>query len=392
MRRTVRWALRATAAVACAALAACGTAQRIAFTPGELREAAAHKVGAERAAALRIPFEVDDQLVAVSRRVIAGSGDHEERIGRLALALADPDVFGLRYDPTILTGEAREIVDRGRAACVSLTALFVGLARANGLQVYFVDARGVQEFQVRGSLYLDLRHMVAGYGTPPRFRIVDFDRTLAPDTKFRVLTDVQALARYYNNLGYEELHAERYDAAEDRFRTSMALDPGFAAAYNNLGVALMRQERYDEARAAFDEAMVRDPVYSSPLANAALMYERLDRPELAAEMRARAGPLKLRDPLWRLQQGKDAARAGDLARAVAEFRAALSLDPDLVTARLRLAAAYEAMGDRRRAVRALDYVLARDPGNAEARAMRRRLTGAPAPRAPAADAPGAPGA
>jgi len=364
-----------------AAAVGCATSHpKYALKPDELRLELVRRLGAEKAARVQTPFEIDGDLAKLASKVVRGADSASLKIEALAIALGDPSQLDLHYqrDATLT---ARETLERRGGDCLSLTSLFIGMARSVGLNVYFIDARGVQEFTRDGDLYVDRRHIVAGYGAPPVFTMIDFDHVAAvPNVQYRILTDLQALARYFNNLGFYRLREGDNATAEEYFRDALRIDSTFAAAHNNLAVALSRTGRLEEAEREFEQALRADPSYSSAMLNLADLYRRTGRGDQAGELRRVAGALRMRDPIWRLQLGLDALRAGDAPRAIEELRAAAALDPSIMSAWLGLAQAYNAQGDPRRALKAIDRVLQFLPGDEQARQIRARILKENAPR------------
>lgn len=361
--------------------AGCVTAPpKVAYTPEEMRAELVRRLGPERGRQLPIPFEVDPEIVEAAKRIAGPGLTVRDRFEGLAVAMASPDGLGLQYDAD-LTGTVRQTIERGRGDCLSLTALFVGLARAASLEAFFVDARGVQEFAVEGDLFVDRRHIVAGYGKPPQFSIVDFDRVLAPHVQYRILTDVQALARYYNNLGYDELRAGNNDAAAEHFAAAVALDDAFAPAHNNLALVLNRRGDHVAAERHLQAALQHDPLYSAAMINLANVYQAMGRQQEADALRRDSGRVKLRDPFWRLAAGLEAWKAGDFAAASRDLEASVKLEPRIPIAWFRLAQCHEALGNRQKALDAVEHVLKTNPGFEGAMQLKKRLTdAAPAAR------------
>ncbi len=360
--------------VLAALVAGCATAPpKVTYTPEEMRAELVRRLGPERGLRLPIPFELDADVASAAKRFTGPGLTVRDRFEGLAVAMASPDGFGLQYDSE-LTGTVRETIERGRGDCLSLTSLFVGLARAAGLEAFFVDARGVQEFAVEGELFVDRRHIVAGYGKPPQFSIVDFDRVLAPHVQYRILTDVQALARFYNHMGYDELRAGNNDAAAEHFDAAVKLDDAFAPAHNNLALVLNRRGDHATAERHLQLALQRDPLYTAAMINLANVYQAMGRKQEADELRRESGRAKLRDPFSRLAAGLEAWKAGDFGAAARELEASVKLEPRIPIAWYRLAQCYEALGNRQKALDALERVLRSNPTFDGATQMRKRLT------------------
>lgn len=360
------------AAVVAAVVGSCASGRQIAYEPADLRAELRHRLGQERAATLVVPFEIGPELKRLAREVTAGATGNPAKLEQLALALGSPAELRLHYDAEV-TAAAEETLRRGGGDCLSLTSLFIGMARSIGLPVFFVDARGVQDVTVEGDLVLDRRHVVAGYGPAPGFTVVDFERVSTGPAAYRVLTDIQALARFYNNLGYVALKERRDSEALAHFETALDLDRTYAAAHNNAAIALLRMGRTPKAEEHLILALRHEPNYAAALLNLAGVLERSGRIEQAETARAHAAAVRVRDPLWRMLQGQEALARGDAVTAVREFRVATKLDERLAGAWLGLAEAYAALGDRPRALQASERALRLAPQDVRVRDLRNRL-------------------
>ncbi len=360
------------AAVLATAGTGCATTSRVVYEPPALRAEIERRLGRERAAAVVVPFEIGPDLERLAHEVTRGVAGNPAKLEALALALSHPADLRLRYDASI-TATAEETLARGGGDCLSLTSVFVAMARSVGLPAFFVDARGVQQVSVEGNLVIDHRHVVAGYGPAPAITIVDFDRVGAGPAQYRALTDLQALARFYNNLGFVALRERRNERALDSFRLALELDPEYAAAHNNAAIALLRLGYQPKAMEHLLLALRHDPNYAAAMMNLAGILERDGRLEYAKSLRSMAASVRVRDPLWRVLQGQEALARGDAKAAAQNFEAAVRLDRRMLPAWLGLAEAEEALGNGSAALRALDRALKLAPQDEKARALRTRL-------------------
>ncbi len=142
------------------------------------------------------------------------------------------------------------------------------------------------------------------------------------------------------------LDLQRYPQAEQVFRHALQVDPGDGTPADRLGVALADQGRAEEARARFAEALAISPGNAGFHADLGLL-------------------------LLRQREAAGAAR---------ELEAALRIDPRLVPAYGWLALAYDALGDRQRALATAGRGLAIAPGEPGLRAVIGRLQGGGPPR------------
>jgi Tfp pilus assembly protein PilF len=210
------------------------------------------------------------------------------------------------------------------------------------------------------------------------------------------------------NLGVVYFERGNLAAAEREWLASLGPRRPYASTLNNLGLLRSRQKRYDEAISYFERALQERPNYVSPYGNLARVYVemgRLDDAEIAFQKAVDMAPLNtaIRNEFGQFllnqnrkaeakvqfilsaqadpnaeaqtQLGKLLAANGEIAAARAAFRGAVSLDPFDSRAHFGLAALDERAGLKVDALRGYRAGLESDPGNAEALAAVRRLTG-----------------
>ncbi len=341
------------AVVALLGAAGCAGTTRQIFTPEELRAELRARVQAVPKADQVVPYELPAGALATARRVTRHATSDPQRVELLISALFDPEVFGLTYEPSATT-TGTEALASGRGNCVALASIFIGLARHVGLDARYIDASS----RVHETRYGDdgstvnSGHISAMVFTGNEKIGLDFEK-LGPFAWYRVLDDLEALAHFHNNRGYElvELAKEEgeppdWAEAGRRFALATAIKPTFARGWNNLGIAASHLGRDDEAARSYRRAIELDPTMSAPHANLGAVH----------------------------------LRAGDLPAALEALEAAARLDPDGAHIQYNLAVALLRSGDRSGAVRALRRTLLLRGTYPGAQALLERLS------------PGAPGA
>ncbi len=335
-----RWPCPVLAAVFVAAAGCAGTA-RVAYTPDELRAELARR--SVPVAEVVVPYELDPARAEWARRLVATARDDATRVQLLTEALFDPEGLGLRYENG-LTATAAETIERRAGNCLGLASVFIGLARAAGLQAWYMDAsvRVSETRQGQADVAVNSGHVTAVVRVGERNVGLDFGR-LGPVQWYRVLDDVEALAHFYNNRGFDRIEragaasAEAWRAAEPDFRLAVRVMPELGRAWNNLGMAVARQGRPAEAAAAYRTAIARDPSLAAPWNNLGTLHLSLGRPAEAEEDLEAAARL---DPTGsHIQYNLAVARLdrGDLVGAGRALRRALALRADYPAARALLA-------------------------------------------------------
>jgi len=323
-----RFALAAAAAALCAVGAGCA-APRAVYTGPELRAEIARRAPALPPEDVVVPFDVGEGARARAREIAGDLSTSQQKIRALVSAMFDPAGFGLRYASRV-TGDAAETLRLREGNCLALASVFVGLARAVGLEARYIDASTRVHETVHGAdgITVTSGHVTAMVDTGNGKVGLDFAR-MGPVVWYRVLDDVEALAHFYNNRGFERIDAARaagapvdWAAAEADFRRAVRVAPGFARAWNNLGIAAQGVGLDAEAERDFREAMRHDRLLAAPRNNLGGLLMRRGDVGAALEVLEAAARLPSAGPhvLYNLALAR--LRSGDRDGAVAALRRA----------------------------------------------------------------------
>lgn len=318
-----------SAGLACWSTGCLGTSSNR-YAPDQLRRAlAAREVPP---ADLVVPFELPPEAIAKARELVQPIASDDLKVEALVRAMFDQALFGLRYDPSTTTSGAEALRSR-RGNCVALSSVFIGLARAAGLDARYIDASSRVHETRHGEDGSTVRfgHVSALVDAGDRKIGLDFAR-IGAFKWYKVLDDLEALAHYYNNRGYELVDRAREQAgapdwaeAERHFRLATTVKPSFARAWNNLGIAAARQGRRNEAIAHYRKAAALDPRMAAPHANLGAIY--LVAGDLPAALQALAEAASIDPAGAHIQYNLALARlrSGDREGAIAALRRTLKL-------------------------------------------------------------------
>jgi tetratricopeptide (TPR) repeat protein len=323
-----RIALAAAAAALCAGGAGCAV-QRGIYTAPQLRAEVARRAPGIPPAEVVVPFDVGDAARARAQEIAGRLGTPQEKVRALVEAMFDPAAFGLAYASRV-TGDAAETLRSREGNCLALASVFVGLARAVGLEARYMDASTRVHETVHGEdgITVSSGHVTAIVDVGKGSVGLDFAR-MGPVVWYRILDDVEALAHFYNNRGFERVDEARasgapvdWEAAGADFRRAAQVLPGFARAWNNLGIAAEGAGREREAEGHFREATRRDPKLVAPRNNLGDLLLRRGDVAAAREVLEGAARLPSAGPhvLYNLALAR--LRSGDRAGAVAALRRA----------------------------------------------------------------------
>jgi tetratricopeptide (TPR) repeat protein len=321
----------------------CASERRLAYPPGLLRAEVARRAPSVPRREIVVPFEVSPEMVRRARGFASGQSDYHRALA-LAEALVDPDEFGLRYQP-VVTEPAMATLERREGNCLSLTSVYVGLAREIGLRAHYLLARDrVVKLGEQEEFVVSSGHIAAAVRTEYGVTSIDLAGKITQYRSFRILDDLQALAHFYNNRGYEVIHRAQQESrpipwkqVRRQFELATAVRPGFALAWNNLGITYARLGRTREAELRYRAAISQDPKLAAAHYNlGGIQRERGDLEEAVASYR-RAAELDPRNAFHHYHLGAALHASGATEPALAALERAVELESEYAAPRRLLA-------------------------------------------------------
>ena len=311
----------------------------------------ASRVGTDRMGDILVPFQPTPEMVERALEYVESATSDSARSDTLVRAITDRRQFGLSYE-RVATTVAPETLANGHGNCLSMTSLYIGLARAVGLTAYYVDASDrVNALLREDELIVDTGHIAATVHTVAGWSLVDFTGEISNYRTFRVIDDLEALAHFYNNRGYETISVAQaadgkvpWERALRDFEMSTQVLPGFARAENNRGVAMSRLGNDDGAEGAYQAAVSSDGRFAAPRHNLGNIYLRRGDFELATRWYRRAIGLQGNNPFVHYHLGLAQYQSGDIAGSIASLERAIALKHDYREPRYLLARAYRTQG------------------------------------------------
>ncbi|HUU01138.1 MAG TPA: tetratricopeptide repeat protein [Myxococcota bacterium] len=347
-------------------------------TPQQIRRYLARRLKSSELSDLQIPFEADDDICELAAEVTAHAHDDRQRLAALRRYFKRRG-FLEQYD-RYGTRTARQVLQSGEGNCLSYANLFVAMARAAGLRAYYLDAsEQLNEFGKSGSVLVRWGHVLVGVRIGPDWIAVEFDGRAGRARRYRVVSDLEAIADFYNNLGSELAWS---GGASGGFGSGQAIraysmatriDPGFARAWNNLGVALSRAGRQREAMSAYKSAIHVSPGFPAPRANLGHFLRKGGNPVAARRAYAKAVALAPGNAHYRYFLGRELLDAGQEDQAREQFMKGRQLDDSLFQIQLELARLHVKRAELRQAREAARRVLELVPGQRDARRLLDRL-------------------
>lgn len=280
------------------------------------------------------PLTPDDHILAMTpdMRYFVGEQvpaalSEQARLRYLVDALIRPSQLGLEYAPGV-TLTATETFDERRGDCLSLSALFVAMAREAKLNVYFNEVSVPPSWEMlndnSSAIY---KHINAVAVIDDKPQVIDFSVDIY-DYRYpqKQVDDDIAAAQYYSNLGVKQLNGGDPATAYAYFRRALHLGPEEAYIWGNLGVLLRREGLLDEAEIAFRKALSLDPEEAAALSNLARLYRSEGRRDEARALEAVIAERQRSNPFWHYSRSRAAFERGDFDEALTSIHRAIRLN------------------------------------------------------------------
>ena len=282
------------------------------------------------------PLFLSDELKEQLDSYIGYVRDDRKRVELLQNFLYDEANLGIIYSAE-KTHTAMELYNARSGNCLSAMNLYVAMARHLGIEARFQRVDVQPSWDKRGGLLVLSQHINATGRFDQTIRYVaDFTPEIAlQQLTSKVISDTQARALYFNNLGVEALVAHNYEGAIAYFKNALFLDPENAIAWNNVGAAFNRIGDRALAQYSYRTALALDGSSATAIANLAKFYHAQGDTRRARAYELAIERFNAMNPYYHYAQGHVAYGEGDLALARKAFERALALkeeEPDFYVA------------------------------------------------------------
>lgn len=291
------------------------------------------------------PLFIGAELKSLLDREMAGINNEEDRVGKLQEILYEENYLNLQYSDE-RTHTAQEAFLAREGNCLSAMNLYVAMARYVGLDANFQTVRVQPSWDRRGDVLVLSQHINAtGRFNVQRRYVVDFTPEIALQQQTSsVITDRQARALYFNNLGVESLVGGNLHQALVYYKNALFLNDELSIAWNNIGATYNRLGRADLAEYSYKMGFSTDNRNASAINNLAKFYRNSGQYGVARRYEEAISRFNQRNPYYHYALGNIAFEQNDLDAARMLYRRALRLkemEPDFHVA---LARVYDAMG------------------------------------------------
>ena len=191
----------------------------------------------------------------------------------LAYAVLDGYLFDFHYDPQI-TLPADEAFMAKTGNCLSFSNMIVAMARQAGLEAWYQEIEIPQTWSNVNNTLLVSKHVNAIVQDTRKTLTVDVSGRKQKDIDVaRRLSDHEAKAQYFNNLGADALIANDLARAYAFFKKALGIDTTLAYVWSNMGVVYRRNEQTSDALTAYRFALQLEPDQTVALNNLFLIYQ-----------------------------------------------------------------------------------------------------------------------
>lgn len=283
--------------------------------------------------ALQRTNQVGDAIPLLEKAAAAEPGN-ADILTNLGMALCQAQ---RAKDAVPLLQHAASLAPQNPTAHQNLAAAYIQLSQ-------FKDAIG----ELRAALQLAPDASQLHYNLGLAYKMGDDTVDAIPEFEAAEKLDASASEPPYA-LGLLYLQAGRYADAERELKASLKLQPANGDGWATLGSVENHLDKLTDAASALEEAIRQRPGQPDPHLTLAAVLVKQNQPALAAAERRKAAAL-MRENMNRQRaevssnSGKDMLKKGSIIEAVADFRDALSYDPNYVEAHLGLANALQLEG------------------------------------------------
>ena len=212
-------------------------------------------------------LDVSAEMRQFIKQHVPDSMPRRRKAFALTYATLDPYLLNFTYDPSI-TVPAADAFREKTGNCLAFSSMFIAMARATGLQAWYQTVEIPPQWSSVNETLLVSMHVNAVVQDRYSEYVVDVSRLKQSNQgKIRKISDREAKAQYYNNLGGDALVENQLAKAFAYFLKSLQTKSDLAFVWSNLGVVYKRNGQLSDAKTAYRTALELDHGLSTALNN-----------------------------------------------------------------------------------------------------------------------------
>lgn len=250
----------------------------------------------------------------------------ESLVWNLVWAVTDRNVLPFKYSPN-LTQTAVETFSSKAGNCLAFSNMLVAMARSRGLQAWYQEVEIPPNWSSTNNTVLVNMHInVVVRGGNDEWVVDISGNNVNSPRKISRISDRDALAQHYNNLGAEALIGEDLARAYAYYAKAIETLPNLPYLWSNMGVVYSRNGQSEDARQAYLKALTIDPGHAVAASNLFLIYERDGDLDAARKLQARVDRHRRKNPYYLYLLSAQAAEQGHYMESTAMLQQAIALN------------------------------------------------------------------
>ncbi|MFT5936178.1 MAG: Flp pilus assembly protein TadD [Pseudohongiellaceae bacterium] len=292
------------------------------------------------------PLYLSDEIKTLLDGVIKPYDGEVTRVEKIQDILYGQDYLGITYSDR-KTHTAVEAFHAREGNCLSVMNLYIAMARYLEVDADFQTVAVQPNWDRRGDLLVLSQHINAtGRFNAQKRYVVDFTPEIAlQQLTSSIVTDLEARALYFNNLGVEALIESDYEGALKYFKNSLFLDPKKSIVWNNIGTTYNRLGNSQYAEYAYQQSFDLDKRNATAVNNLAKFYTSSGNLRLARQYEKAIERFNKKNPYYHFAVGSLAFADENMYQARLSFSRALKLKEEEPEFYMALARVYLALGD-----------------------------------------------
>ncbi len=271
---------------------------------------------------------VSPEMAEFLDRYVLPYENRDTRLRLLGLSVARNGALGFHYDES-RTLTASEAFATRSGNCLGFSSMFVALAREAGLQAHYQQVELEPEWYSREDTLLVAKHVNVLAGSGADRYVVDVSGLrIRPQAARRLLTDAEAEALHYNNLGAEALLRDELPTAWAYFSKAIETAPRLPDSWTNLGVVLRRNGQDAAAEMAYRQALEIDPGEYAAMSNLYQAFVDRGNEAAAADLAGKVERYRRKNPYYLLHLSEEAVLEARYEQALKLLEQALEKKDD----------------------------------------------------------------
>jgi tetratricopeptide (TPR) repeat protein len=222
----------------------------------------------------------------------------ETRAWNLSWAVTNRTALPFEYEPN-LTQTATQTFESRQGNCLSFSSMLVAMARNRGLKAWYQEVEIPPQWSNHQNTLLLTRHInVVVEGSRGQWVVDISGERAAVSRRVERISDAEALAQYYNNLGADALVDNQLALAYAYISKALRTAPGLAYLWSNLGVVFNRNGQQDDAVATYLHALGLESSSATAANNLYLIYESAGKLEEAQKLLTKVERHRRKNPYY----------------------------------------------------------------------------------------------